>query len=39
VLRDGDLFSARGAFVTKAAAVQWGEEMRKGAEQGFSEDF
>jgi hypothetical protein len=39
VFRDGELFSRRGAFVAKVAAVQWGEELRKGAETGFLEDF
>jgi len=38
ILRDGELFSARGAFVTKAAAVQWGEELRKDAGRGWLEN-
>ena len=35
---DADLFSfyARGAFVTKALAVQWAEEERKALERGSS---
>jgi hypothetical protein len=40
ILRDGELRMSDGAFVTKpAAAVQWGDELRKGAEKGFSENL
>jgi hypothetical protein len=39
ILRNGELFASHGAFVTKAAAVQWAEEQRRGAEKGFLEDY
>jgi hypothetical protein len=39
ILRDGELRMSHGAFVTKAAAVQWAEEQRKGAEKGFLEHY
>ena len=39
ILHNGELFAAHGAFVTKAAAVQWGQEQRRGAEKGFLRDY
>ena len=39
ILREGNLFTSHGAFVAKAAAVQWAEEQRKGAEKGFLADY
>ena len=35
ILRDGELFTARGAFVLKGDAIRWAEEQRKDAERGF----
>jgi len=37
ILRNGDLFMARSALVTKPAAVQCAEEMRNGGEKGYLE--
>jgi hypothetical protein len=37
LLRDGELFMSRGAFVLKDAAIRWAEEQRKEAERGFLE--
>ena len=39
ILRNNELFAAHGAFVTKAAAVEWAAEQRKDAEKGFLEDL
>jgi len=38
ILRDGELFGGHGAFVTKAAAVQWANELRREIEGGLFED-
>jgi hypothetical protein len=35
ILRNGELFTAHGAFVSKAAAVQWAEEQRREIERGW----
>jgi hypothetical protein len=37
ILRNGELFAAQGAFVSREAAVRWAEEQRKDAERGFLE--
>jgi len=39
ILREGELFMARGAFVTKAGAIRWAEEERKDVEREFVEDL
>jgi hypothetical protein len=37
ILREGELFTARGAFITRDATVKWAEERRTDAERGFLE--
>jgi hypothetical protein len=37
ILREGELFAARAAFVTREAAVKWAEEQRTHAERGWLE--
>jgi hypothetical protein len=37
ILRNGELFTARGAFVLKGDAIRWAEEQRKDAERGWPE--
>jgi hypothetical protein len=39
MLGAGDLFAGRGAFLTKAAAVQWAEAQRPAAANGWLEDI
>jgi hypothetical protein len=38
VLRDGELFTARGAFVTKEAAVGWADEQRRDIDRRWIDD-
>jgi hypothetical protein len=35
ILRNGELFSSRGAFALKADAIQWAEKRRNDAARGF----
>jgi hypothetical protein len=39
ILREGELFTAHGAFPTRDAAVRWAEEQRTAAERGYIESL
>jgi hypothetical protein len=38
ILREGDLFGAHGAFVTKQDAIRWADEQRGDIERGWTDD-
>jgi hypothetical protein len=37
ILRNGELFAARGGFATKGDAIRWAEKRRNDAERGYLE--